>query len=107
MVGGKNALFAKEGYSLDYAPSIVDKIWKTASQLGFAHIFINQKSGGITDDHVFVNEVGKIPMANIISFDPTTGFGDFHHTRKDNMSIISTETLGAVGQTVLNVIYYE
>jgi glutaminyl-peptide cyclotransferase len=107
MVGGKNALFAKEGYSIDYAPSIVDKVWKKASQLGFAHVFINQKTGGITDDHVFVNEVGKIPMVNIISFDPTTGFGDFHHTRKDNMSIISTETLGVVGQTLLNVIYYE
>lgn len=107
MVGSKNALFAKEGYSLDYAPSIVDKIWKRASQLGYGHLFINQRIGGITDDHVFVNEIAKIPMANIINFDPTTGFGDFHHTQKDNMGIISTETLGAVGQTLLTVIYYE
>jgi hypothetical protein len=46
-------------------------------------------------------------MVNIISYDPTTGFGDFHHTRKDNMDIISKETLGAVGNTLLHVIYYE
>jgi glutaminyl-peptide cyclotransferase len=107
MVGGKNAQFAREGYSLEYAPSVVRKVWKTAAQLGFSHIFINQKTGPVTDDHKFVNEIAKIPMVDIISFDPATGFGDFHHTQKDNMEIISTETLMAVGQTVLQVIYYE
>jgi hypothetical protein len=107
MVGGKNAQFAREGYSMEYAPNVVDKVWKTAGSLGFGHIFINQRIGGVTDDHQFVNEVAKIPMIDIISFEPSTGFGDFHHTRKDNMEIISKETLGAVGQTLLHVIYYE
>jgi len=107
MVGGKNALFAREGYSLEYAPSVVDKVWRKASQLGFGYIFINQKTGPITDDHRFVNEMGRIPMIDIINFDPTSGFGDFHHTQKDNMDIISTETLQAVGTTLLHVIYYE
>lgn len=107
MVGGKNAQFAREGYSMEYAPSIVDKVWNTASRLGFSHVFINTKIGGITDDHLFVNEFGKIPMIDIISYDQATGFGDFHHTRKDNMEIISKETLLAVGQTVLHVVYYE
>jgi glutaminyl-peptide cyclotransferase len=72
----------------------------TASRLGYAHIFINLKEAPITDDHRFVNEIAKIPMVNIISYDPTTGFGDFHHTRKDKMDIISKETLGAVGNTL-------
>jgi glutaminyl-peptide cyclotransferase len=107
MVGGKNALFAREGYSINYAPSVLDKVWKTGSQLGFAHIFINQTTGEITDDHKFVNEIGKIPMIDIISFDPGSGFGYFHHTRKDNMDIISKETLEAVGKTLMHVVYYE
>jgi Zn-dependent M28 family amino/carboxypeptidase len=107
MTGGKNAQFAKEGYSKEYAPNVVDKIWKAASAQGFSHIFINQHIGGVTDDHVFVNEFAKIPMVNIISFDPSSGFGDFHHTQQDNMDIISKETLEAVGKTVLHVIYYE
>lgn len=107
MVGGKNAQFAREGYSMEYAPSVVDKIWKTASLLGYSHIFINQREGGITDDHRFVNEIAKIPMVDIVSYDPATGFGDFHHTQKDNMELISKETLQAVGSTVLRVIYYE
>jgi hypothetical protein len=47
-------------------------------------------------------------MIDIISYDPTTGgFGDFHHTRKDNMDVISRETLRAVGETVLTVVYNE
>jgi glutaminyl-peptide cyclotransferase len=107
MVGGKNAQFAREGLSMEYAPSVVDKVWKTASQLGFAHYFINVKTGPTTDDHQFVNEIAKIPMIDIISYDPSTGFGDFHHTRKDNMGIINKETLQAVGQTLLHVVYYE
>jgi len=107
MVGGKNAQFSKEGYSLEYAPGVLDKVWKAGSQLGFSHVFINQKTGIITDDHLFVNEYARIPMIDIISFDPGSGFGDFHHTQKDNMEIISKETLEAVGKTLLRVIYYE
>lgn len=107
MVGGKDARFGFEGYSLEYAPSVVDKVWKTASKLGYTNTFINAKDGQITDDHKFVNELAKIPMIDIVSYDDNGSFGDFHHTQGDNMSIISKQTLNAVGQTVLQVIYYE
>jgi len=107
MVGGKGSRFAFESYSLEYAPSIVDKVWKTAAKLGYSNTFVNVKDGGILDDHVFVNLNAKIPMIDIVSFDEGGSFGDFHHTQKDNMSIISKETLSVVGQTVLQVIYYE
>lgn len=107
MVGGKDAKFAYEGTSLNYAAGVVDKVWKSASKLGFSHVFITERDGAITDDHYFVNVRAKIPMIDIISYAGDQGFGDFHHTQKDNMSIISKETLYAVGQTLLQVIYYE
>ncbi len=108
MVGGKDAKFGYEGYSLDYASSVVDKVWKAASKQGFSHIFITAKDGYITDDHLFVNLNAKIPMIDIINFGDESGdFGNFHHTQQDNMDIISKETLHAVGQTLLQVIYYE
>jgi glutaminyl-peptide cyclotransferase len=108
MVGAKNAHFFKEGYSMEYAPRIVEKVWGTASRLGKSSLFVNQKEAPITDDHRFVNEIGKIPMIDIVHFDPVKGyFGDFHHTQKDNMSLISKESLGATGTVLLNVIYYE
>lgn len=109
MVGGIDAQFHKEGYSMDYAPSIVEKVWNTADQIGYGRYFINNQVASITDDHYFVNEIGKIPMIDIIAHDPTSRdfFPNFHHTHKDNMDIISQETLKAVGQTLLQVIYEE
>lgn len=108
MVGGKNAKFLVEGYSEQTAPSIVDKVWGQASKLGYDNYFIRQSGGSVTDDHYFVNTNTNIPMIDIIPSDPATGsFGEFHHTHKDNMDIISKETLQAVGQTVLTVLYNE
>jgi glutaminyl-peptide cyclotransferase len=108
MVGAADAQFYREGFSQAFAPTIVEKVWNTAGHLGFGHIFIKRNKEEITDDHLFVNSVAKIPMIDIINFDPANGsFGSFHHTRKDNLSIISRNTLKAVGETVLNVIYYE
>ena len=108
MVGGKHAQFVREGASVEYAPGIVDKVWKAANRLGYGHIFLNKKEGAITDDHIFVNEYAKIPTINIVHYDAAEGFfGDFHHSRKDNMDNISSETLEAVGRTLLQVIYNE
>ncbi len=108
MVGAKGSHFFQEGYSLEYAPRVVEKVWSTASGLGLSSLFVRQKEAPITDDHLFVNELAKIPMIDIVHFDPVVGyFGDYHHSQKDNLSIISKETLGAVGSVVLKVIYFE
>ncbi|MEQ8926486.1 MAG: M28 family peptidase [Fulvivirga sp.] len=108
MVGGENAKFYKEGYSMSFAPSIVNKVWSKGAEIGHSSFFINQPGGQITDDHYFVNKYAKIPMIDIIPMDPTDGsFGAFHHTHDDNMDIISKLTLKAVGETVLHVLYNE
>ncbi|NJM93975.1 MAG: M28 family peptidase [Cytophagales bacterium] len=109
MVGAQNATFYQEGTSLHYAPSVVHKVWQTAAHLGYANYFIAQRVDGIVDDHVFVNRDGKINMVDIVQHDPSSDdfFGEYHHTHRDNLEIISPETLQAVGQTVLQVIYNE
>lgn len=108
MVGGKNARFYREEISLQYAPSIVDKVWNAAGALGYSHVFVNTNQGSVTDDHYYVNTLGKIPMIDIINFDPANkNFGDFHHTTKDNMEVISKETLQIVGSTLTQVLYHE
>ena len=109
MVGAKGAIFPHEGTSMQYAPMIVRNIWDIASRLGYSTTFIDADGGGLTDDHVAVNEVAKIQMIDIIELhpnDPKT-FGYYHHTKADNMSIIDKNTLKAVGQTVLSVLYQE
>jgi len=108
MVGAKGSKFFKEGASVEYAPSIVNNVWNTASQLGHSSIFVNQQAGAITDDHVIVNEKARIPMIDIVHYDPVYGyFGDYHHSRRDNMDLIDKEILGAVAQVVVQVVYSE
>lgn len=109
MVGADGAKFYKEGFSKEYAANVLDKVWSTAVQLGYNNHFINEDGGTVTDDHVPVNEIRRIPSIDIIQFDGNSDSGFFHswHTQKDDMSNISKETLKAVGQTVLEVIYKE
>jgi hypothetical protein len=108
MVGASTARFPREGYSMEFAPTIVDNVWDHAQRLGYSHVFIRKTEGPVTDDHYFVNTVAKIPMIDIIHYEPGIGyFGDFHHNQKDNLSIISKDMLGMVGTTLLNVLYFE
>lgn len=109
MVGGANATFMKEGYSLQYASNVVDKIWSTALKMGYGNYFVPNRGGYITDDHVPVNQNHRAPSANIINLksESDTGFVPYWHTQKDDMRNIDKNTLKAVGQTVLEVIYNE
>jgi len=107
MVGAKNASFNKEGVSMQYAPSIVNKVWDKASSLGYGNYFTSKQVGSITDDHYYVNKIAKIPMIDIIDYSDSDGFGDFWHTQEDNLTVIDKATLNAVGQTLLHVIYNE
>ena len=107
MVGGSNCVFEKEAYSLLYAPSVVDKVWSKAIRLGYGDLFKNEKGGGVTDDHVQVNQSG-IPCIDIIARDANENtFCKTWHTMNDNIGNINKQTLKAVGQTVLEVIYSE
>ncbi len=109
MVGAEGATFYKEYYSKRYAANVVEKVWSTAGQLGFGNYFIGKDGGGVTDDHVPVNEIRRIPSIDIIDYRLEAENGFFHawHTQKDDMSNISKETLRVVGQTVLEVVYKE
>lgn len=108
MVGAKHSQFFREGASLEFAPTVVEKVWNMASRLGYTDYFVKTNVAGIIDDHIYVNEFSKIPMIDIVHYQAGVGFfGDYHHSRKDNLSIISKETLSAVGTTLMNVIYYE
>ena len=108
MVGGKNAQFYREGYSREMAPSVVKKVWAWGNELGFGQYFVYSNSDPIIDDHLFMNK-GGVPSIDIIEYDPGSDFffGDYHHTQKDDIDIISKETLHAVGETVMHVIYNE
>ena len=110
MVGGQGAQFYKEGMSVQYAPNIVDKVWRAAQIVGFGSMFPAQTGGNITDDHIPVNRVAKIPCIDIIPYYPDcqqSSFGPTWHTVLDDMEHIDRNTLQAVGQTVVQVLFSE
>lgn len=109
IVGAPDSQFRREGISDYYAKNIVDKVWARAAMLGYGNLFIDSEGGYVTDDHLYVNDFLGIPCIDIINNDPDSpnGFGEHHHTVKDDMDWISAETLAKVGQTVLSVIYNE
>lgn len=109
MVGAADAIFPREGVSLYYAENIVNKVWSVANRIGHGAYFSGVVvESGITDDHLYVNQIAKIPSIDIIHYDDRRrDFGEFHHTLKDDMSIISKSTLKVAGEVVLAVIYAE
>ena len=110
MVGGQGARFFQEGYSKYYANHVVKRVWQAAAIAGFSSYFPQEDGSGITDDHVPVNEVAKIPCIDIINYYPDceeSNFGPTWHTIHDDMEHLDRGTLKAVGQTLIQVIYTE
>ena len=110
MVGGQGSQFWREGMSMQYAPDLVKKVWAAAKVAGYGSLFVDRDGAYVTDDHVPVNEKAKIPTIDIIAYYPdcqTSSFGPTWHTVNDTMEFIDKSTLGAVGQTVIQVLYSE
>lgn len=110
MVGGIGARFYQEGMSKQYAPDIVKKVWKAARKAGFGSYFPRQDGGMITDDHIPLNQNAGIPTIDIVPYYPDcvqSSFGPTWHTMADNMENIDRNTLKAVGQTVIQVLFSE
>lgn len=109
MVGARNAVFPREGFSASSAGWVQDLVWSNAATVGWSGFFSNElMPGQITDDHVYINTLTGIPTVDIIHLDRTSRsgtFGDYWHTHDDNMSIIDKTTLRAVGETLLYTIY--
>jgi glutaminyl-peptide cyclotransferase len=108
MAAAQGAVFAREGNSSFNAGWVQDKVWANAAALGYSNFFSLQQIGGITDDHLYINQIIKIPTIDIIQYDPSSPsgtFGSYWHTHADNMGVIDKTTLNAVGRTVLYTIY--
>lgn len=110
MVGGVGAKFYREGMSMQYAPAIVKKVWNAARQVGYGSYFPKADGGMISDDHIPVNQTANIPCIDVIPYYPDcaqSSFGPTWHTIADNMDNIDKNTLKAVGQTMVQVLFTE
>ena len=110
MVGGPNPNFPKEYYSQGYAAWVSNKVWRKAYDLGYRSYFNNELGAPISDDHLPMNEIAGLPTIDIIDLQPESSnecFPEVWHTLNDNLENIDRNTLGIVGNVLLNVIYEE
>jgi Zn-dependent M28 family amino/carboxypeptidase len=105
MIGDTQLTIPIEGYSQEYLPQIVKKIWSTAASLGI-YQFQNELGDYINDDHRMLIDKG-IPCIDIIDFNYPDASHRFWHTLADTPDKCSSESLQSVGTVLLHVIYNE
>ena len=99
MVGDRNLRLPKEGYSVQYAPELVEQVWAAARRAG-ATAFLDEVGPPIQDDHVpFLRE--GIPVIDLIQ----TPFPDTWHTTADTPENVSAESLDQVGRTLVEMLW--
>lgn len=111
MVGAAGATFLREGYSRQYAPELTDRVWQAAHALNHGNFFQFTEGPPITDDHLYVNRLASIPCIDVIDLKLNSAHGGIFfphwHTLHDDLSSIDRNTLQAVGETMLHVIFGE
>ena len=105
MIGTPEPRFTKEYVSRQYAPGLVDKLWQCATALGYGHIFVNQNTDPILDDHLYVNQRAGIPMVDIVQNSPETSFFTHWHTTTDDLQSVNADALRIVATVTMKTIY--
>ncbi len=108
MVGAPDATFYYDANSQANAGRVLKKVWDRGIALGHEEYFIPKMGFRyITDDHVYINKLARIPTIDIIDYRPPGKFTPVWHTTKDDMSGIDKTTLGVVGEVVLSMLWNE
>ncbi|MGE5399778.1 MAG: M28 family peptidase [Ignavibacteriales bacterium] len=108
LVGDKEAVFNKEGFSMLFAPDIVNMVWSIARKVN-ATAFNEGEGNRIEDDHVPLNQAGittiDIIDIDLVGADTPVERRNYWHSQKDNMENISESTLQQVGNVLTYLIY--
>lgn len=96
MIGDKRLNIRPELLSLKFAPKVSNSLFETARQLGIKEFLSKPYSTEINDDHVPLNEIAKIPTADLIDFDYPAW-----HTTSDKPSQCSGASLVKVGRVLI------
>ena len=97
MIAGPNLKLPKERNSLSWPDSkqLVEDIWATAARLKVREFIPQTTPYPITDDHVMLHDVGRIPACDIINMDYPQW-----HTEADDPAHCSPLSLAKVGWVI-------
>jgi len=98
LVADRSPSFPVEGYSQQYAPEVVELVYRTAEEIGMGRYFPRDVGVSINDDHIPLNRAG-FRTIDIIDFDYP-----YWHTHGDAPENTSPEGLEAVGEVLTQLI---
>lgn len=107
LVGDKDAEFRYEPSSMQSNPEAMRKIWDIASRRNCKY-FIYENGNGVSDDHDMLIQAGipsiDIIDVNLVGQNVTNPRRKYWHTTHDTIENISAETLGCIGQCLLEYV---
>jgi peptidase M28-like protein len=98
MVGDRSLQIYYEGNSMAVAPEVVERVWRTATELGYGRYFLPGVRHTLTDDHVALQEAG-IHAIDVVDFDYP-----YWHTTEDTIDKIAAASLQVVGDVAVALV---
>ena len=98
MVGDKSLEIYYEGNSQTAAPEVVDRVWRTARDLGYDGYFLPGTKHTLVDDHVPLQRAG-IHAIDVVDFDYP-----YWHTTEDTIDKLSAASLQIVGDVAVALV---
>jgi glutaminyl-peptide cyclotransferase len=101
LVADKDLQIFQEGNSLVGAPEVVQLVWDTAKELGYAGTFVATPKHTLIDDHLELQKVG-IRAIDVVDFDYPSW-----HTKDDTIDKVSAASLQIVGDVAVALVRRE
>ncbi len=101
LVADKDLQIFEEGNSLVGAPEVVELVWNTAKDLGYAGTFVATPKHTLIDDHLELQKVG-IRAIDVVDFDYPSW-----HTKDDTIDKVSAASLRIVGDLAVALVRRE
>jgi glutaminyl-peptide cyclotransferase len=101
LVADKDLQIFEEGNSLVGAPEVVELVWDTAKDLGYAGTFVATPKHTLIDDHLELQKVG-IRAIDVVDFDYPSW-----HTPDDTIDKVSAASLQIVGDVAVALVRRE
>jgi peptidase M28-like protein len=101
LIADKDLQVFEEGNSLVGAPEVVELVWDTAKNLGYAGTFVATPKHTLIDDHLELQKVG-IRAIDVVDFDYPAW-----HTKDDTIDKVSGASLQIVGDVAVELVRRE